>query len=276
MPDLLTLETTWGRNPAPAGGEGQLAYLLIDVSANAPAEEAPAQRPRNLCMVLDHSGSMSGPKLQNLKEAVSRVIDELNPQDTLAIIIFDERAKVIVPSTQASDKEALKAAVAGIREAGGTKMSSGLTAGLEEVRRAAQPGTISRILLLTDGQTWGDAPECERLAAEAGQAGIPISAFGVGADEDWSVGLLDSIAQKSNGQADYIAQPADMLASFRGTVQTMQNTVVQDVVVSLQLAAGVSARAIYRITPMIGRVPPQEPSPNPVEVTVGEVQRDRP
>ena len=177
MPDLLTLETTWGRNPAPAGGEGQLAYLLIDVSANATAEEAPAQRPRNLCMVLDHSGSMSGPKLQNLKEAVSRVIDELNPQDTLAIIIFDERAKVIVPSTQASDKEALKAAVAGIREAGGTKMSSGLTAGLEEVRRAAQPGTISRILLLTDGQTWGDAPECERLAAEAGQAGIPISAL---------------------------------------------------------------------------------------------------
>jgi len=276
MPDLLTLETTWGRNPAPAGGEGQLAYLLIDVSANAGAEEVPAQRPLNLCMVLDHSGSMSGPKLQNLKEAVSRVIDELNLQDTLAIIIFDERAKVIVPSTQVSDKEALKAAVAGIREAGGTKMSSGLTAGLEEVRRAAQPGTTSRILLLTDGQTWGDAPECERLAAEAGQAGIPISAFGVGADEDWSVGLLDSIAQKSNGQADYIAQPADILASFRGTVQSMQNTVVQDVVVSLQLAAGVSARAIYRITPMIGRVPPQEPSPNTVEVTVGEVQRDRP
>jgi Ca-activated chloride channel family protein len=275
MPEILTLETTWGRDPAPAAGDGQLAYLLIDIGAGATTEEAPASRPLNLCMVLDHSGSMGGPKLQHLKEAVSRVIDELTPQDTLAIVVFDEHAKVIVAAAPVGDKEAAKAAVAGLREAGGTQMSSGLKAGLEEVRRAAQPGTISRILLLTDGQTWGDAAECEGLAAEAGQVGIPISAFGVGADEDWSVGLLDSIAQKSNGQADYIAQPADMLASFRGTVQTMQNTVVQDVVLALQLAAGVSARAIYRITPMIGRVQPQEPSPNTLEVPVGEVQRDR-
>src|SRR5690349_2685822 len=122
MPESLTLETTWGRDPAPAGGDGQLAYLLIDISPPASEEEAPAARPLNLCMVLDHSGSMSGPKLEHLKEAVTRVIDELTPQDTLTIVVFDEHAKVIVPATQVSDKEELKAVVAGIREAGGTQM----------------------------------------------------------------------------------------------------------------------------------------------------------
>src|SRR5438105_5067339 len=117
MAELLTLETTWGRNPLPAGGDGQLAYLLIDIHANPADAEAPAQMPLNLCLVLDHSGSMSGPKLDHLKEAVSRVIDELTAQDTLAIVVFDEHAKVIVPATRVTDKEGLKAAVAGIREA---------------------------------------------------------------------------------------------------------------------------------------------------------------
>src|SRR5579859_2740740 len=251
MPELLTLQTTWGRDPLPAGGDGQLAYLLLDVSAQPGTSEVTTQLPLNLNLVLDHSGSMSGPKLQHLKDAVSRIIDVLTPQDTLSIIVFDEHAKVIAPADPVADKEALKAAVAGIREAGGTQMSSGLKAGLDEAQRGAHAGTVSRILLLTDGQTWGDAEECVRLAAAAGQAGIPISAFGVGADEDWSVSLLDKIAQQSQGQADYIAQPADMLASFRNTVQTMQNTVVKGAVLTLQLASGVSVRTIYRITPLI-------------------------
>ena len=76
----------------------------------------------------------------------------------------------------------------------------------------------------------------------------------MGADEDWSVSLLDKIAEASNGQADYIAQPADMLASFRGTVQSMQNTAVPQARLSLQLAAGVVARSVYRLNPMIARV----------------------
>jgi Ca-activated chloride channel family protein len=274
MPETLTLQTTWGRDPLPAGGDGQLAYLLLDVGATGEATAA-GNLPLNLSLVLDHSGSMGGPKLDHLKDAVSRIIDELTPQDTLSIIVFDEHAKVIVPATHVTDKDALKAAVAGIREAGGTQMSSGLQAGLTEVAREHQAGTVSRILLLTDGQTWGDAEQCERLAEQAGQQEIPISAFGVGADEDWSVSLLDKIAEKSHGEADYIAQPAGMLASFRGTVQTMQNTVVKGAVLTLQLAAGVTARSVYRINPMIGRVTPQQPDANTVEVTIGDVQRDR-
>ena len=275
MPESVTLETTWGRDPLPAEGGEQLAYLLIDVGAAPAGAESAPSLPLNLCLVLDHSGSMSGPKLQHLKEAVTRVIEELTPQDILAIVVFDERAKVVVPAGPVTDKAALEAAVAGIREAGGTQMSSGLKAGLEEATRGHQAATVSRILLLTDGQTWGDAAECERLATEAGQAGIPISAFGVGADEDWSVGLLDSIAEKSHGQADYIAQPADMLASFRGTIAAMQNTAIKDAALTLQLATGVTVRNIYRITPMIGRLNMETPG-STVEVPIGEIQRDRP
>jgi Ca-activated chloride channel homolog len=274
MAQQLTLKSSWGRDPLPAAGDGQLAYLLLDAGVAGDALPEAAQMPLNLCLVLDHSGSMGGPKLQHMKEAVERVIDELKPQDTLAIVVFDEHAKVIAPAAAVTDKEAVKAAVAGIREAGGTQMSSGLQAGLSEARRGLQRGAISRLLLLTDGQTWGDADQCARLAGEAGREGIPISAFGVGADEDWSVSLLDKIAEESNGQADYIAQPADMLASFRGTVQTMQNTAVPQARLALQLAAGVVTRSVYRLNPMIARVTAAQPAENALEIALGDLQRD--
>src|SRR5215212_10129385 len=135
MPNELTLTATWGRDPLPAGGDGQLAYLLLDLIANTQMEVPGAALPLNLALVLDHSGSMSGPKLQHLKEAVTRVVDQLSPQDTLSVTVFDERAKVLIPTQKVADKEALKALVAGLREAGGTKMSSGLQTGLDEVRR---------------------------------------------------------------------------------------------------------------------------------------------
>jgi Ca-activated chloride channel family protein len=175
-----------------------------------------------------------------------------------------------------TDRAALHALVGSLREAGGTQMSSGLRMGLDEVRKNAGPHVVSRILLLTDGQTWGDADQCANLAAEAGQAGIPISAFGVGAEEDWSVSLLDRIAEASGGQSDYIAQPADTIASFRKTVQTMQATAVQRATLTLQLSAGVAARALYRITPMIARVKPQADSTGAVNVALGDIGRDAP
>ncbi len=276
MPNELTLTATWGRDPLPAGGDGQLAYLLLDLTADVQVAASGAGLPLNLALVLDHSGSMSGPKLQHLKEAVTRVVDQLSPQDTLSVTVFDEKAKLLVPTQQVTDREALHALVGSLREAGGTQMSSGLRTGLDEVRKGAGPNVVSRILLLTDGQTWGDAEACVTLAAEAGQAGIPISAFGVGAEEDWSVSLLDRMAEASGGQADYIAQPADTIASFRKTVQTMQATAVQRAALTLQLSAGVSARTLYRITPMIARVKPQPDSAGAINVTLGDIGRDAP
>ena len=276
MANEVILRTTWGRDPLPAGGDGQLAYLLVDLTVDAQAAGPAVATPLNLALVLDHSGSMGGPKLEHLKSAVQRVIEALRPDDVFSVTVFDEHAKVLVPAQPATDPAALYAPVAGLREAGGTQMSTGLRMGLDEARRFAGPDRISRILLLTDGQTGGDADTCVALATEAGRLGVPISAFGVGADEDWSVTLLDKIAQAGGGQADYIAQPADMLTSFRKTVQTMQETLVQHVTLTLQLATGLGVRAVYRITPMLSRLNPQADGAGTVTASLSDLGKDAP
>jgi Ca-activated chloride channel family protein len=47
------------------------------------------------------------------------------------------------------------------------------------------------MLLLTDGETFGDEDKCRNLATEAGQDGISVMALGLG--EEWNMELLDSI-----------------------------------------------------------------------------------
>lgn len=262
MTGTINLKATWSHDPLGANDANSLAYLLLDITQpDAPVQPAnrhgqAAQAALNLSLVLDTSGSMAGAKLDNLKKAVAWVIDHLSARDTVAITLFDDEVRPLVGSTGLENKADLIAQVDAIREAGGTAMSKGLRLGLEEARKASGPGVVSRIIVLTDGQTWGDADQCIELAAAAGAAGIPIAAFGLGADEDWSVELLDGMAGESGGSVEYIASPEQIAAAFEDALRQMQATTARDLQLTFNPAGGVSARAVYRVAPMISRLWP--------------------
>ncbi len=259
MTDTISLKATWNHEPLGASNTNSLAYLLLDITQlNAPSQPVnqTRQASMNLSLVLDTSGSMAGAKLENLKKAVAWVIDHLSARDTVAITLFDDEGRPLVGSTGLENKAGLLAQVEAIREAGGTAMSKGLRLGLEEARKASGPGVVSRIIVLTDGQTWGDGDDCIALAAEAGAAGIPIAAFGLGADEDWSVELLDGMAGESGGSVEYIASPEQIAAAFEEALRQMQATTARDLQLTFTPAGGVSARAVYRVAPMISRLWP--------------------
>jgi Ca-activated chloride channel family protein len=259
MPPTISLKATWNHDPLPSTDQTSLAYLLVDIiQPDAPTQAAiPIENQAlNLNLVLDTSGSMAGAKLQNLKQAVSWVIDHLTAQDTLSITLFDDEVHPLIPSTRVDDPDALKAQIDAIREAGGTAMSKGLAVGLQEARGAASSGPVSRIVVLTDGQTWGDGDICIELARQAGDAGIPITCLGVGAEEDWSIELLDAIARESGGEVGYIEQPEEIEGAFASTLRRMQSTLARNLRVTFTPAAGVSARAVYRVAPLISRLWP--------------------
>jgi Ca-activated chloride channel family protein len=259
MTETINLKATWNHEPLGASDTNSLAYLLLDITQpDAPVQAANQSRQAamNLSLVLDTSGSMAGAKLENLKKAVAWVIDHLSARDRVAITLFDDEGRLLVGSTGLENKADLLAQVEAIREAGGTAMSKGLRLGLEEARRASGPGVVSRIIVLTDGQTWGDGDDCIALAAEAGTAGIPIAAFGLGADEDWSVELLDGMAGESGGSVEYIANPEQIAEAFEIALRQMQATTARDLQLTFTPAGGVTARAVYRVAPMISRLWP--------------------
>lgn len=266
----LKLQATWNLDPFPATDQQSIGYALVDISEDKDPSvdgQAPAEptfgggpSPLNLSLVLDTSGSMGGPKLQNLKQAVKWVVNHLGPQDTISITLFDEEVHPLVGSTRVAGaiSGGVLDRVDAIREANGTAMSKGLLVGLDEAMKGREPGSVSRIIVLTDGQTWGDADRCRELASQAGHEGIPITALGVGADEDWSIELLDDMTTASGGLSGYIAKPQEIADAFRGTVLAMQQTVARNVRLTIHPSSGLAVRAVYRVAPIISKLWPPE------------------
>lgn len=269
MSEEVTLVVQTNRPAFPATGSTQLAYVLVE--ARPTGTVARVRMPLNFAFVLDHSGSMAGAKLANLKAAAKLAVDRLGPGDLVSIIIFDDKVQILVPSRPADNLAALKREVDGIRDGGGTEMSRGMRAGLDELRKGLSPGRVSRMLLLTDGETFGDEDVCRKLAAEAGRNGIPIIALGLG--EDWNEKLLDDIAEVSKGVSDFIPdrEPEAILKSFEEHVRAAQATAIQNAQFILRLVPGVIPRAVWRVTPMIAKLGHRALSDRDVQVTLGDM-----
>ena len=95
-----------------------------------------------------------------------------------------------------------------------------------------------------------------RTGGTGRRGGIPITALGVGAEEDWSIELLDDMAQQSGGQSGYIARPEEISAAFEGTVLAMRQTVARNLRFTLTPSRGVGVRAAYRVAPVISKLWP--------------------
>lgn len=266
----VTMTCAWGRAPLVASASPQVAYLLVEAQGTAVAEKAPL----NFCLVLDRSGSMQGAKLAALKEATKRVIDTLIPQDIVSIVLFDDTVQTLVPATFATDRDALKAQVDAIEEAGGTAMSGGMAAGIVELRKNRDPGRVHAMLLLTDGQTWGDEDRCRALAQELARDNVRVTALGLGAE--WNEKLLDDIAEATGGLSDYIADPAQITTFFQHAVRTAQGTVAQDARLLLRLVRDATPRAVYRASPIIANLGYQPIGDSEVAVRLGAIETDAP
>ena len=271
MAGEVSLQCTLGKPNLPATQTQQLAYVLIE--AKPTGAVANVQMPLNFSLVLDHSGSMAGEKLQNLKEAVKLVLDQMQSQDYVSLIIFDDQAQVVSPSQPVTNTAHLKSLVDGIKDGGGTEMSKGMKLGLAEVQKALDPSRVSRILLLTDGQTWGDEDQCQILGGDAGRLGSPITALGLG--DDWNEELLDAIANASGGVSDFIDVPHKIQQHFQNTLRAMQATVVNNAQLILRLVKGINPRQVWRVIPLISQLSPRALSDRDVQVHLGDLEKEQ-
>jgi Ca-activated chloride channel family protein len=272
MANDLTLTCRLNKASLPVLGTQQLVYVLIEAVPGAGM--ARVQVPLNLSLVLDKSGSMQGEKIKNLRHAAKLVVDRLGPQDTISVVAFSDRKYLIADSQPVTDKEALKKKIDRIRDGGGTAISGGMGQGLAELEKEHASDRVSRMLLLTDGQTFGDEKQCKKLGEQAGQKGIVVNALGLG--DDWNEDLLDAIAEASGGVADFIDSPDKIVAFFDQAVQSMQDTVVQNANMVLRLANGVTPRQVWQVLPMISNLGYQPLSDRDVQVALGEMEKGQP
>lgn len=272
----LQLRSAWHRSAYPVLNTPQQVYLWLEIGVTA--AEAVLQ-PVNLCLVLDRSGSMAGEKLQAVKEAATLIVNRLGPKDLLAVVAFDdiEPAELLLPAGPVQDREAIERRIGLLRERGGTHLSTGLRLGLSQLQPgAAAGGRVNGLILLTDGRTWEDSEDCLRLAEQARQANIPIHVLGmgVGAGSDWDPRFLEELARRSGGEWGMVEQPQDTAAAFEKILHALRHAAVTSLALTLRLAPGVTARSVWRVTPLISRLTHQEVSAHDVQLNLGELQAD--
>lgn len=231
--------------------ESQLVYALL---AAEPLERAAPQvlAPRNVCLILDRSTSMQGEKMEVAKAAAIRIIDMLRTEDLFGLIVFSDRAEVLLPSAYRHDLKKARSRIQAIQTSGATEILHGLRAGMAELRNSLDPGRGSHLILLTDGRTYGDEQDCLQLAEEAARLNISISGFGVGGD--WNDVFLDSLVGRTGGNSTYIAQPRDIEAVLVEKFAGLARTLVDDMALEMQALPGVELRSCHRLQPEGGPV----------------------
>ncbi|HUY80046.1 MAG TPA: VWA domain-containing protein [Ktedonobacterales bacterium] len=276
MAGEVSLNCQVGRERMTVTGSSQLAYVLVEArTSDQGTAGAQTRMPVNLALVLDHSGSMRGQKIRAVKDAVKLVIDQMAPSDIVSVVIFDDNVQVVVPAQPVRDRELLKAAVEGIKDGGGTAMSLGMNIGLTELRKYASPQTVNRMILLTDGATYGDVDRCRRIADDAGAAGVGIYPMGIGAD--WQEDLLDNIGQRSSGMpAEFIRRPEDAVALFQAQLQSAEAVGVTNAQLTLRLSGGVAPKRAVKVLPVISELAQDTLSDREVVVHLGDLERGSP
>lgn len=170
------------------------------------------QLPLNLCLVLDHSGSMGGAPLDTVKEAAAELVAKLTPQDQLAIVAFDHRAKVLVDHQNVVNVEAIRQKIHGLKAEGGTAIDEGMKLGLQELAKGKE-NRVSQIFLLTDGENeHGNNEMCLKLAQLAAETNITLNTLGFG--DNWNQDVLEKIADRAGGTLEFIEEPTQAGQKF--------------------------------------------------------------
>ncbi len=247
--------------------EQQLIYVLLEISPREDKESLPTP-PLNICLLLDRSTSMQGDKMDMVKATAIQLLRNLRPADVLSVVTFSDNAEVVIPASLNMDNKKQDARIQMIQTSGATEIFNGLQAGLKEIRRTLDPSRVNHIILLTDGQTYGDEQECLKLAEEAASQNIGITGMGIG--NDWNDIFLDALASKTGGSSAYISKPKDIQRLLVDKFNALISTYADEVLLEFKEMDAVKINYAFRLQPEGGPVQIESP------IRLGPILRDTP
>ena len=247
--------------------ETQLIYAFLEWKLHQNESEV-VSPPLNISLVLDNSTSMKGQNIEMVKAATIHLIRSLRQQDILSVIVFNDRAEVLIPASLQYERHRMERKIHTFFPSGGTEIFQGLQAGVDEVRKNFSTERVNHIILLTDGQTYGDEEETLALAEEAANLGIGISGLGIG--EDWNDEFLDNIAAKTGSSSGYIAEPQEIQMFLEEKFKQLAKIFAEKATLNFQTSPDVELNYIFRTQPNAILLPSENPLP------LGMILRDQP
>ena len=194
--------------PNPWNAQTQLMHVSVQ-GYEMVAEERPRS---NLVFLIDVSGSMNSPdKLPLAVQAMHLLVDELDPDDTVAIVVYAGAAGAVLEPTRARDSRQIHEALDRLSAGGSTAGGAGLALAYDLAERNFDEDAVNRVMLLTDGDFNVGVTQDERLedfVARKRSSGIYLSVMGFGRG-NYNDQMMQTIAQAGNGTAAYIDSRAE-------------------------------------------------------------------
>ncbi|XP_071406652.1 inter-alpha-trypsin inhibitor heavy chain H3-like [Pithys albifrons albifrons] len=194
--------------------------------------------PKNIIFVMDNSGSMHGRAMEQTKEALLKILDDIKEDDFFNFILFNTHVSTwkdkLVKATPENLDEARKF-VRDIDTLGMTNLHGGLMKGID-ILNAAHEGNLvpkrsaSVIIMLTDGQPNQGVSDTQTIQSDVKNAidgKYPLYNLGFGSGVDY--GFLEKMALENKGLARRIYPDSDAALQLQGFYDEVSNPMLTDV-----------------------------------------------
>lgn len=202
-------------------------YQILRIGVQARDIPAVDRRPAHLVFVIDISGSMNREnRLGLVKKALRVLVGELQSKDRVGIVVYGSQARVHLEPTGLEERDTILAAIEQLTSGGSTNAEAGLRMAYQMAQENAAEGTISRLILCSDGVAnmgnTGHDSILESVRREADQGtSLTTVGFGMGNYNDV---LMEQLANKGDGTYHYVHKLLDAERVFRQNLTgTLQN-----------------------------------------------------
>ena len=210
-----------------------------------PFEQIPAS---NLVFLLDVSGSMMEPnKLPLVKTALKMAVEQMRPQDRIAIVVYAGAAGLVLPSTPASEKATIIAALDALEAGGSTNGGEGIQLAYQVAREHLVEGGVNRVILATDGDFnvgLVDQQDLEDLIERERKSGIALTTLGFG-QGNYHDETAERLADLGNGNHAYIDSEREARKVLVQELGANLLTIAKDVKIQIEFNPAVVAE--YRL-----------------------------
>ncbi len=219
--------------PTPWNANTQILHIGIK-GYDIPKQARPAA---NLVFLIDTSGSMDEPnKLPLLIRSFHLLVDQLQPDDHVAIVAYAGSAGVVLPSTAGRDKAKIMAALDQLQAGGSTAGGEGIRLAYSIAEASFVKGGVNRVILATDGDFnvgITDPKALEDFVVRERGTGVYLTCLGFGND-NYQDATMQKLAQAGNGNAAFIDTLNEAHKVFVEQVSGTLFTIANDVKIQIE------------------------------------------
>lgn len=243
-PPVFTLD---GKLNCPVITErGGIAYLQLTLTTPDILKDK-KRKPMNLSVVIDRSGSMDDQnKMEYAKKAFASLVDQLQPNDILSIVIYDDIVDVVRHASKVGrNRNSIKRSIDEVYPRGSTNLGGGLVEGLKQAERFVGKEYVNRVVLVSDGLAnvgVTNPTELNSIARKYRNRSISVTTMGVGLD--YNENLMMGLSESGGGNYYFIEHPNSLASYVRKEFEMVSSVLAQNAAIHLTLGDGVHVQDV--------------------------------